>query len=151
MINVVCWLVDILLVSIIYSFIHFSWKRRVVQAERRPLSQWLFTSLTYLILSNNQIPNHILVRYGMVLQKQPLKFSVKKGLLKILLANFNHHCSTMHSDCQCSTTVQQWYNHHQQLLSNHLAPPTPLFLMDNMKMDGIQIKIKWKIHVLFTL
>ena len=28
-------------------------------------------------------------------------------------------------------------------------PPTPLFLTDNIKMDKIPMKIKWKIHSLF--
>ena len=163
-----------------------------MQAQRQPLSQWLFASLTYLILSNNQIPNHILVRYGtseaatkVFLWKNvflkfanftgkhlyiwliyiqliflrgklaiaPLFWYFAPGIQILSLANFNHRCST--------TVTATAFNHCLTMVQPPLAtvkqppcpppPPQPLFLMDNIKMDGIQIKIKWKIHVLFTL
>ena len=67
-----------------------------------------------------------------------------------LLTNFTHLLATL---------KLRWLRDHQQItfvtlhrfcLSNKKTPP-PLFLKDNIKLNGIPTKITWKIHTLFTL
>ena len=54
-------------------------------------------------------------------------------------------------DCHMIKALSTNFCHAWQILSVKKKPPTPLFLTDNIKMDRIPIKIKWKVHTFFTL